>query len=476
MPATTHIDGPRPGRGARAACEGAHARGRSRGARIYEGHAIDAALEQRRSPRRRSARARDKRGGADHQGARGRQAPRRCGCRAASGGWTRGLAALDRRGGHAADERETRRRPVARSASRMRKECGPAIAGDREAVGGRDEKRFVDETAEVVSPSKEAGAVAPAWRAPRGHPHLRYAAVAAETGRGLPQQEGLPRRNPRLPAHGAPSRSEPPSTTWPSRARSAGPDVLSRETGESREAWRTKIFGASPPPIPRVLGHDLQSDRPLVGVVRDVPAGRHVRRPYRAGRKLPAMSSRPPEGLGGGRRARMPRFHRLVAAAACCRSSSAHAVLASAASTSREARPRSGQASPRPSVTEGARRCCRSDVRRWPWRFYPTNAVDATTSLHRPSVDARLRETNIAYTGGRPPMIFFFLREAPPSFANSSRHDARLEDTFGARSRTRLDRASTTKGSGLRSRTASAVSRAETSRSAPPLMPRTFNG
>ena len=25
-------------------------------------------------------------------------------------------------------------------------------------------------------------------------------------------------------------------------------DVLSRETGESREAWRTKIFGASPPP------------------------------------------------------------------------------------------------------------------------------------------------------------------------------------------------------------------------------------
>ena len=92
--------------------------------------------------------------------------------------------------------------------------------------------------------------MAPAREAARGHAHLRYAAVAAEAGRGLPQQEGLPEEI-REAAHGAPKKNrEPPHLDDMAVAREIcrSLDVLSRETGESREAWRTKIFGASPPP------------------------------------------------------------------------------------------------------------------------------------------------------------------------------------------------------------------------------------
>ena len=65
--------------------------------------------------------------------------------------------------------------------------------------------------------------------------------------------------------------------------------MLSRETGESREAWRrAQIFGASPPPKRLGLGDDAGRLGP-VRRGRDVPEELVSVDTYRAGRE-PAMS------------------------------------------------------------------------------------------------------------------------------------------------------------------------------------------
>jgi hypothetical protein len=114
-------------------------------------------------------------------------------------------------------------------------------------------EKLVDETAEVVSPSKEEEAQ---WhqRAKRraateksyDTPASRQKQVEAyHNKKAYLKKSGRPRTAPPKKAG-----REPPHLDDMAVAREIcrSLDVLSRETGESREAWRTKIFGASPPP------------------------------------------------------------------------------------------------------------------------------------------------------------------------------------------------------------------------------------
>ena len=64
-----------------------------------------------------------------------------------------------------------------------------------------------------------------------------------------PREEGAPAKAEDGRRRGRQAR-EPPQLDDMAVAREIcrSLDVLSRETGESRETWRTKIFGATPPP------------------------------------------------------------------------------------------------------------------------------------------------------------------------------------------------------------------------------------
>ena len=120
----------------------------------------------------------------------------------------------------------------------------PEIAKRLEAV-----EKLVDETAEVVSPEK------PEWR----QRAKRRAATekSFDTSQSRQKQvEAYHNKKAYLKKSGRPRTApqkknrEPPHLDDMAVAREIcrSLDVLSRETGESREAWRTKIFGASPPP------------------------------------------------------------------------------------------------------------------------------------------------------------------------------------------------------------------------------------
>ena len=212
--------------------------------RIYEGHAIDAALEQRLNLDARRKSALDKRealiiralAAVKHREEAVAERERRLDAR---------TEALDRRERllRAREDSEARRAKRLEDANFSDPRL-PEIAKRLEAV-----EKLVDETVEVVSPEK------PEWRKRAKRraateksydtPSSRQKQVEAyHNKKAYLKKSGRPRTAP-------PKKSrEPPHLDDMAVAREIcrSLDVLSRETGESREAWRTKIFGASPPP------------------------------------------------------------------------------------------------------------------------------------------------------------------------------------------------------------------------------------
>ena len=216
--------------------------------RIYEGHAIDAALEQRLSLDAKRKSALDKREALiiralaavkrreDAVAERERRLDER-------------TEALDRRERllRAREDTEARRAKRLEDATMSADPRLPEIAKRLEAV-----EKLVDETAEVVSPSKEEEAQ---WRQ---RAKRRAATPTYDTPQSRQKQvEAYHNKKAYLKKSGRP-RTAPPKKTGRepphlddmavAREICRSLDVLSRETGESREAWRTKIFGASPPP------------------------------------------------------------------------------------------------------------------------------------------------------------------------------------------------------------------------------------
>ena len=216
--------------------------------RIYEGHAIDAALEQRLSLDAKRKSALDKRealiiralAAVKRREDAVAERERRLDAR---------TEALDRRERllRAREDTEARRAKRLEDATMSADPRLPEIAKRLEAV-----EKLVDETAEVVSPSKEEEAQ---WRQ---RAKRRAATPTYDTPQSRQKQvEAYHNKKAYLKKSGRP-RTAPPKKTGRepphlddmavAREICRSLDVLSRETGESREAWRTKIFGASPPP------------------------------------------------------------------------------------------------------------------------------------------------------------------------------------------------------------------------------------
>ena len=215
--------------------------------RVYEApprHAVDALLEQRLNLDARRKSALDKRealiiralAAVKRREAAVAERERRLDAR---------TEALDRRERlmRAREDSEARRAKRLEDANFREDPRLPEIAKRLEAV-----EKLVDETAEVVSPEK------PEWRQRAKRraatptydtPQSRQKQVEAyHNKKAYLKKSGRPRTAP--PKKGR----EPPHLDDMAVAREIcrSLDVLSRETGESREAWRTKIFGASPPP------------------------------------------------------------------------------------------------------------------------------------------------------------------------------------------------------------------------------------
>ena len=217
--------------------------------RIYEGHAIDAALEQRLSLDAKRKSALDKRealiiralAAVKRREDAVAERERRLDAR---------TEALDRRERllRAQEDTEARRAKRLEDATFRADPRLPEIAKRLEAV-----EKLVDETAEVVSPTQDDEAQ---WRK---RAKRRAATPTYDTPQSrMKQVEGYLNKKAYLKKGSLMPRTAPPKKTGRepphlddmavAREICRSLDVLSRETGESREAWRTKIFGASPPP------------------------------------------------------------------------------------------------------------------------------------------------------------------------------------------------------------------------------------
>ena len=216
--------------------------------RVYEApprHAVDALLEQRLNLDARRKSALDKRealiiralAAVKRREAAVAERERRLDAR---------TEALDRRERliRAREDSEARRAKRLEDANFREDPRLPEIAKRLEAV-----EKLVDETAEVVSPEK------PEWR----QRAKRRAATekSFDTSQSRQKQvEAYHNKKAYLKKSGRPRTAPPKKGREPphlddmavAREICRSLDVLSRETGESREAWRTKIFGASPPP------------------------------------------------------------------------------------------------------------------------------------------------------------------------------------------------------------------------------------